>query len=185
MPQVIKLESGRAALNPASEAPEPQTLVPTCPFFLLPTQTAHTQLLQLGSLRRHRVSSRFLTVLSLEAYTTTRSLMSEPGISPASWMSAKASHTLSKWGGRGRLFIQTYKCHQEDSHPKAFSCFPGGLTGELGDPCVAGEWATCRIYQLWVRLGVWRDLLQLVAGKLGILINDINNRKKGCSYHHF
>lgn len=50
---------------------------------------------------------------------------------------------------------------------------------------MAGERVMCRIYQLWVRLGVWRDLLQLVAGKLGILMTLINNRKKGRSYHHF
>ena len=39
LPQVTKLEGGRAALNSACETPGPQTLVSVCPFFLLSTQT--------------------------------------------------------------------------------------------------------------------------------------------------
>ena len=72
-----------------------------------------------------------MDVLSLEAYTTTKSLMLEPGTSPESWMSAKASHTWSKWGGCNGVFSSfswspVVVQAKNKCHPRVAFCLPQG-----------------------------------------------------------
>ena len=80
-----------------------------------------------------------MAVLSLEAYTTTKSLMSEPGTSPESWMSAKASHTWSKWGGCNGVFSSfswspVVVQAKNKCHPRVASCLPQGHIVQIRTP---------------------------------------------------